>query len=102
MTTYDTVTEALAGLKNRGYKIDFNLAFDRVICKESGIFLYPSDFEITEFHRFEGMTDPGDENTVYAVESKDGNVKGVLVAAHGTYSEDMDTDLLRKLAVHPH
>ncbi len=48
------------------------------------------------------MTDPGDENTVYAVESKDGNVKGVLVAAHGTYSEDIDTDMLRKLAVHPH
>ncbi|MES2647306.1 MAG: phosphoribosylpyrophosphate synthetase [Bacteroidota bacterium] len=102
MTTYDTVTEALSGLKTRGYKIDFNLAFDRVICKESGIFLYPSDFEITEFHRFEGMTDPGDENTVYAVESKDGNVKGVLVAAHGTYSEDIDTDMLRKLAVHTH
>ncbi len=48
MTTYDTVTEALAGLKTRGYKIDFNLAFDRVICQESGIFLYPSDFEITD------------------------------------------------------
>lgn len=100
MTTYDTVTEALAGLKQRGYSIDFNLAFDRVICKETGIFLYPSDFEITEFHRFEGNTDPGDENTVYAIESKDGNIKGVLVAPHGTYSEEIDTEMLRKMAVH--
>ena len=102
MTTYDTVTEALTGLKERGYSIDFNLAFDRLICKESGIFLYPKDFEITEFHRFEGNTDPGDENTVYALESKDVNEKGTLVAAHGTYSEDMDTDMLRKLSMHVH
>lgn len=100
MTSYDTITEALSGLKERGYGIDFNLAFDRVICKQTGIFLYPSDFEITEFHRFEGDTDPGDENTVYALESKDGNIKGTLVAPHGTYSEDIDTDLLRKLSVH--
>ena len=102
MITYDTVTEALAGLKERGYKIDFNLAFDKVICRQSGIFLYPADFEITEFYRFEGNTDPGDENTVYALESKDGNVKGVLVAAHGTYSEDLDTDMIRKLSMHIH
>lgn len=102
MINYDTVTEALAGLKARGYSIDFNLAFDRVICKQTGIFLYPSDFEITEFHRFEGNTDPGDENTVYALESKDGNIKGALVAAHGAYSEDMDQDMLRKLTMHTH
>lgn len=100
MIAYDTVTEALAGLKERGYNIDFNLAFDRVICKETGIFLYPTDFEITEFHRFEGETDPGDENTVYAVESKDGNIKGVLVSAYGVYSEEMDENMLKKLAMH--
>ena len=102
MISYDTVTEALTDLNERGYRVDFNLAFDRIICKESGLFLYPKDFEITEFYRFEGPTDPGDENTVYALESKDGNVKGVLVAAHGAYSEDMDTDMLRKLSVHTH
>jgi len=102
MITYDTVSEALAGLKERGYKVDFNLAFDKVICRESGIFLYPADFEITEFYRFEGITDPGDENTVYALESKDGTVKGVLLSAYGTYSEDLDTEMIRKLTMHPH
>ena len=49
MTSYDTVTEALAGLKARGYSVDFNLAFDRVICKETGIFLYPSISRLPNF-----------------------------------------------------
>jgi hypothetical protein len=100
MYTYDTVSEALYGLKERGYKIDFNLAFDKVICRESGIFLYPADFEITELYRFEGNTDPGDENIVYALASKDGNIKGSLVTAYGAYSEDIDPDLVQKLTMH--
>lgn len=102
MISYDTVSEALAGLKERGFRIDFNLAFDKVICRESGIFLYSSDFEIVEVHRFEGETDPGDENTVYALQSKDGNTRGSLVTAYGTYSEDLDTDMIRKLSMHTH
>jgi hypothetical protein len=100
MIAYDTITEGLADLKARGYTIDFNLAFDRLMCRETGIFLYPSDFEITEFYRFEGDTDPGDENTLYALQSKDGNIKGVLLQAYGVYSEDMDPDLLKKLTIH--
>ena len=100
MTAYDTIPEGLADLKARGYTIDFNLAFDRVICKESGIFLYPADFEIVEFHRFEGNTDPGDENTLYALQSKDGDVKGVLLTAYGVYSEDIDAEMIKKLAIH--
>jgi len=97
MTAYDTVTEALAGLKERGYGIDFNLAFDRVICRQTGIFLYPADFEIAETYRFEGDTDPGDENIIYALASKDGNIKGVLLSAYGVYSDGMDTDMIQKL-----
>ena len=34
------------------------------------------------------------------IESKDGNIKGVLLQAYGVYSEDMDPDLLKKLAIH--
>lgn len=100
MTNYDTITEALADLKSRGFSIDFNLAFDRVICKETGIFLYPKDFEITETYRFEGETDPGDENIVYALESKDGNIKGVLMSAYGVYSEEIDAEMIKKLSMH--
>ena len=100
MYTYDTVVEALAGLKERGYNLDFNLNFDKLICSQTNICLNPSEFEITEVYRFEGDTNPSDEDVVYAVESKDGTIKGVISGAFGTYADSVSNDMLRKLAMH--
>ena len=70
MRNYDTVTEAVQDLKTRGYTIDFNIAFDKLICSKDSVCLNPSEFEIVEVYRFEGESNPSDEDVVYAVESK--------------------------------
>lgn len=98
MYDYDTVTEALADLKKRGYLINFNLAFDKLMCVDTGRCLNPTEFEITETYRFEGNTNPADEDVVYAVESKDGSMKGMLTAAYGVYADSVDTHMLKKLS----
>lgn len=100
MTTYNTLTEAINGLREQGFTLDFNLAFDHVKCNMTDVCLYPGGFEITEVHRFEGETDPADQTILYGIEAKDGSAKGVLVSAYGVYSEDMDDELLRKLTIH--
>jgi hypothetical protein len=100
METYETVTEALTGLKAKGYTLDFNIAFDKISCSQSNACLYPNDFEITQVFRFEGDTDPGDEEAVYAIESTDGTLKGTLTAAYGTYADTVSTEILRKLSIH--
>ena len=100
MKSYDTVTGALKDLKLRGYTVDFNIAFDKIICSNNEILLNPEEFEIVEIYRFEGDTDPGDENVVYAVESKDGKSKGVITSAYGTYAESISNELLQKLSIH--
>ncbi len=100
MEAYDTVVEALNGLKERGYTTNFNIAFDRLICSEKKHVLNPDEFEITEVYRFEGDTNPGDEDVVYAVESKNGDIKGVFSGAFGLYADSVSTDMLRKLAMH--
>ncbi|RYF88187.1 MAG: phosphoribosylpyrophosphate synthetase [Chitinophagaceae bacterium] len=100
MQQYDTVVEALNDLKKRGFALDFNIAFDQLICHDNNTCLNPSQFEITEVHRFEGDTNPSDEEVIYAVESKEGNIKGVLHSAFGTYADDVSPDLLRKLSMH--
>ena len=100
MHTYDTVVAAINGLKERGYRLDFNLSFDKLTCNENGISLKPSDFEITEVYRFEGDTNPSDEDVVYAVESKDGNIKGVVTGAFGTYADAVSNELVKKLTMH--
>lgn len=102
MQSYDTVTAALSGLKAKGYTLDFNIAFDNIKCEEHNICLNPNEFEITEVHRFEGDTNPSDEDVVYAVESKDGKIKGTITSAFGMYSDNVNDAMLKKLTIHHH
>lgn len=100
MTTYDTVTDALNDLKKRGYTIDFNIAFDKIVCTNNETILNPHEFEIVEVYRFEGDTNPDDEDVVYAVASKDGKIKGTLTSAFGTYAESISAAMIEKLSMH--
>src|ERR1700738_4195963 len=98
MFVYDTVAEAVKGLKERGYTIDFNLEFDRISCQNPQVSLLPSEFEITEVHRFEGNSDPADEAVVYAIESRHGQ-KGVLVGGFGISADGMGEEMVEKLSI---
>lgn len=99
MENYETVVAALAGLKARGFTLDFNIAFDKIICNNSGLCLNPHEFEITETYRFEGNTNPDDEDIVYAIQSKDGSVKGSMSSAYGLYADSISTEMIRKLTM---
>ena len=92
--SYDTVSEAVNGLKQRGFSIDFNLEENQIVCNEGKF--NPEDFEIVEVHRFEGDSDPGDEAVVYGIESKNG-LKGVLVSGYGISADPMSAELAKKL-----
>jgi hypothetical protein len=98
MHTYDTVTEAVSGLRKRGYSIDFNKNYDTINCSKSQLSLKPDEFEISEVHRFEGNSDPADEAVVYAIESKQG-AKGILVDGFGPSSDAASEALVEKLAM---
>ena len=98
MYVYDTLAEAVNGLKQRGYTIDFNVEADRVYCSTTSLSLKPADFEIVEFYRFEGPSDPADEAVVYAIESKNGE-KGSLVTGFGISAEGMGEAMIEKLGV---
>ncbi|POY34851.1 phosphoribosylpyrophosphate synthetase [Solitalea longa] len=101
MYTYDTLIEALDGLKERGYTLNFNLKKDHLACEEHDLFWHPEHFEIVEVYRFEGMTDPDEQAAVYAIQSDDGQ-KGVFVSAYGIYGDPMSEELLKKLTIHSH
>ncbi len=94
MKYYDTVVEALNDLNKRGFTIDLNIAFDKKLCAQYDKCLSPSEFEITEIYRFEGSTNPSDEDIIYAVSSKDGKIKGIFIEAFGVYSNGENPVLL--------
>jgi hypothetical protein len=91
---YGTVTEALEKLRKEGFTIDFNLKGNKIVAND--IAIHPDDFQIVDVYRYEGLTDPADEATVYAIESKSG-LKGVLVTGYGNSYDDESTEILRKL-----
>jgi hypothetical protein len=95
MYNYDTVSEAVNGLKQRGFTLDFNLAENCLIC--NGAKFDVNDFEITEFYRFEGNTDPSDEAIIYAIESVKGE-RGILVSGYGIAAEGMSAEMAKKLS----
>lgn len=93
---YTTLTEALDGLRERGYTVDFDLKPDCLACRQNDILLHPEDFEIVETHRFEGESNPDDSDVVYAIAGKNG-LKGVLVDAYGAYADSLSAEMLAKL-----
>ncbi|ADB41797.1 hypothetical protein [Spirosoma linguale] len=100
MHAYDTLTEALEGLRKQGFTQDYNLKPDRLHCQPDNIELRPADFDVVDVYRFEGTTDPGDEMVLYAIEAKNGN-KGTLVDAYGTYAEAITPEMAEKLRYTP-
>ena len=96
MYTYDTVTAAVNGLKERGYTLDFNLQENCIVCEDQKF--NPENFEIVEVYRFEGNSDPADEAVVYAIESNKGH-KGVLVSGYGPSADPINTEMLKKLNI---
>jgi len=99
MENYDTVVAAINGLKAKGYTKDLNIVFDKLSCPDGNIFLNPDEFEIMEMYRFEGETNPDDEDVVYAVQSKDGKTKGVITSAFGLYADSISAEMIKKLSM---
>ncbi len=101
--SYDTVTEAMAGLRKLGYTFDFSILTEKecLICNLTDTVLSPDDFEIDDFYRFEGDSDPGDAMIVYAISAKKHDLKGIVVNAFGMYGANASSAIVKKLNTHP-
>lgn len=99
MKNFETLLDALKDVQARGYTEDFNVDAedDRLECKEKNIKMTADEFEIDEFYRFEGESNPADMSILYAISSEKNNLKGSLVSAFGTYSGDQSPTIQAKL-----
>lgn len=100
MKNYETLLDALNDLIARGYTEDFNVDLDTMQCREKDIRMTVDEFEIDEFHRFEGETNPSDMSILYGISSEKYNIKGTLVSAYGTYSSNQSAAIEAKLNHH--
>lgn len=97
--SYDTVSEAINDLQKLGYTFDFSIVADKecLVCHKTGTELSSDEFEIDQFFRFEGDTDPGDEMIVYAISSNKSDIKGIVVNAFGIYADSKTSSIVKKL-----
>jgi len=100
MKTYDNIVEATCDLMKRGFTSNLSLEGDTIKDKSKNIQMTADDFEIDEFYRFEGESNPDDMSIVYAVTSKKYDLKGVLVNAFGTYANNSSSAVHAKLHYH--
>lgn len=91
--TYRTMTEAVKGLRDRGFTANFE--FIRGLFRDvgSGQTFQAEDLAIVEHHRFEGTSDPDDSSICYALHTTDGT-KGIVVDAFGTYANPQLSEFL--------
>lgn len=83
--TYETMTEALEGLKQRGFTANFEFLNNTFRAVDGGKTFSPDELTIVEHHRFEGVSDPDDLSVLYALETNDGT-RGTIADAFGPYA----------------
>lgn len=96
---YDTLLDAVNDLKKRGFTYDFMAQKDKLFCSKKQCDFNPEEFEIVEFYRFEGISDPEDNSIIYAISSDKNNIKGTLVNAFGAYSDTKASELIAKMKI---
>jgi len=96
MENYQSVVDALNGLKEQGYDNDFATEPVCLYCSDLDLRLDPEEFHVDGVYRFEGDSNPDDSAVVYAISSADG-VKGTLVDSYGPYAEHLSFEMAQKL-----
>ncbi|UUV20847.1 hypothetical protein [Paenimyroides aestuarii] len=92
MYHYATVEKALTELKEKGFTTDFNVEESKILAK-------PNDFEIVEIYRYEGMSNPDDESTVYGIKNTTTDERGVFVAGNLSFAENEVAKILLKIEI---
>ncbi len=97
MGKYSSLSVAINDLTKKGYTYNFNMKEEFIECAEENCQLHPDDFDIDEKYRFQEMSDVDNESVLYAISSKDGKIKGLLVNAYGIYADYASFKLVQKL-----
>jgi hypothetical protein len=81
-----SLTSCLNKMVVDGYTEDFRVEEEGLKSLKTEKIYRPHEVNVVNFFRFEGVSDPEDMAILYVIETSDG-VKGTLVDAYGTYSD---------------
>jgi hypothetical protein len=93
-----TLAGMIDDLTARGFTEHFTVANGRLRAVSSGRTFPANEVVISEYLRFEGVSDPDDMSIVYAIETESG-ICGTLVNAFGVYADPLVAAFIEGVAV---
>ncbi len=93
-----TLAGAMNDLARRGFTEQFMVANRRLRALESGETFPADQVTISEYHRFEGVSDPDDMSILYGIETQSG-IRGTLADAFGVYSDPLVGAFMNDVAI---
>lgn len=97
MRAPDTVTEALAELREAGYTENMQLLDGHILWDDRCQTCAAEKIEVDRVYRFEGTSDPGDEMIVFGLTDPETGTKGALASAYGINADPAIFDILTGL-----
>ena len=93
-----TLAGVMDDLAARGFTEHFMPSAGRLRAVEHDASFSADEVVISEYHRFEGVSDPDDMAILYAIEAS-GSIRGTLVDAFGVYSDPRVGLLMKEVRV---
>ena len=97
-TEIETVAGVMDDLARQGFTEHFTATPEGLRAVEIGKTFRADQVTVVEYHRFEGVSDPGDMAIVYAIEAG-GSVRGTLTDAFGVYADPRVGAVVREVAL---
>lgn len=81
------LTSCVEQMKSEGFSEDFQVTENGLRTFSNEKTFSPQQVKISNFYRFEGQSDPGDNSVLYVIETDDGT-KGTLSDGYGAYADE--------------
>ncbi len=90
------MAEVLENVQARGYTSNFALAGERLRCSESNAEIDASDAWIVDSQSIDGGTDPGDDATIYLINTRCGQ-RGYIIVSDSFHADPVSAAFIDRL-----
>ena len=91
-----TLSECINTAVKKGYTENFKVTGKGLVTENEETSYLPENVAISDFHRFEGYSDPQDNAILYIIQTEDGK-KGTLIDSYGAYADAKISNFIKQV-----
>jgi hypothetical protein len=93
----ETLSQAVERLASDGYGDQFQVEGEGLRARDAGRWMPPEELVCDALERFEGASDPDDETILFALRTRDGDVRGTLTTRFGPGIDPAAAEIVQRL-----